>query len=256
MQDPHVVALRYRLEPTESLTFENPPAIEDETDAFRLHLENGVATFEMKEHFPSVDSSRNVVEPFLQAWELDTALRNGRREIRFKLEDAEVIDRNPPPPGSIRIFAETATATLKMGGSASAHVTRRHYPEPPKHFRVSPDVEILWWHYENYLNNREPLLPMAYLCLTLLEFRAGNRQKAASMYQISRNVLDTLSNLASRGGDERTARKFNSDSTLTPLTSAETAWIEAAIKAIIRRVGEIASNPSLPAMTMSDLPKL
>jgi hypothetical protein len=69
----------------------------------------------------------------------------------------------------------------------------------------------------------------------------------------SQSVLKKFSELASTRGDEKTARKGGVQQ---PLSAAETQRIEAAIKAIIRRVGEIDGNPSLPELTMSDLPPL
>jgi hypothetical protein len=53
-------------------------------------------------------------------------------------------------------------------------------------------------------------------------------------------------------GDEMTARKVDWGDAPLPLTSAETAWVDAAIKAIMLRVGD----PMLPLLTMGDLPPL
>lgn len=97
---------------------------------------------------------------------------------------------------------------------------------------------------------------MAYFCLTVIEAFAGNRKKAARSLRISREVLRTLGNLASNRGDEKTARKVWPRRALTPLSPQEAAWIEAAIKVIIRRVGEGRVNTSLLEITMSDLPSL
>jgi hypothetical protein len=256
MRDPHVASLRYRLVPGETVTFDCPPPVERETGPFRVRLEDGVATFEMLEHHASEETARRCVEEYLRAWEIDVALRSGRAEVRFEFEDADIIDRDPPPPGTgVVIYAKTATAKAHI---AAAHVTRSRYPEPPRAFVVSPDVETMWRRYEGYLEGREPLAPMAYFCLTVLVASAGGRKKAAEKYVISRSVLSSLARLATEVGDERTARKFDHLKDQRPHTGAEKAWIEAAVKALIRRAGERASNPgaSLPEFTMSDLPKL
>jgi hypothetical protein len=97
MRDPHVVALRYKVETTPTITFNNPPAVEAEASAFRLRLENDEVTIELKEHFPSIEAARIAVDSFLRSWELDIVLRFGRQEIKFAFEDADVIDRDPPP---------------------------------------------------------------------------------------------------------------------------------------------------------------
>jgi hypothetical protein len=256
MRDPHVVTLRYQLETVGSVSFENPQAIETETDLFQLRLENGIATLKLKEHFPSIAFTRNVVDEFFRAWELDSALVHGRRVIEFKFTDAEVVDRNPPPPGSPQVIELTGVASAAAFGSATLHVTRRLYPEPPTRLKMSPDVETLWQRYEGYLNNREPLPSMAYFCLTWLEAKAGSRDHAAKSYRIAKDVLRKLGELTALRGDEKTARKIKQGSTLVPLGSTEIKWIEASIKTVIRRVGEISSDPSLPVITMGDLPIL
>ena len=53
MNDPHVEKLVYQVETGERLNFQDPPPIEDETDTFHMILEDGVATFSMKEHYPT-----------------------------------------------------------------------------------------------------------------------------------------------------------------------------------------------------------
>ena len=256
MRDPHVASLRYKLETISTVTFNNPPPVKVETDMFLLYLENGKASVEMKEHFAAVEAARSVIDPYLRAWELDVALHLGRQEIKFIYEDAEVIDRNPPPPGSPQAIQLSGIALATSFGTATLTVARREYPLPPKHFRVNPDVDTLWHRFDGYNQGREPLLAMAYFCLTLLEARAVRRKNTVKLYRVHKAVLDKLGELTANRGDERTARKLKKASTLVPLTPTETRWIEAAIKAIIRRVGEIDANPSLDVLTMSDLPTL
>lgn len=256
MQDPHVVALLYKIETIATVRFDDPPAVEDETDAFRLRLEKGKATFELKDHFSSVEDARNTVDSFIRSWELDIALRFGRQEIKFVFEDAEVIDRNPHSPGSPLVIQTIGINSEEAFGVPTIIVSRREYPTPPRHFRVNPDVDTLWQRFEGYTQGREPLLSMAYFCLTLIETRAGGRKEAEKLHRIHIDVLSKLGNLTANSGDENTARKIRKTSTLVPVTKAETRWIEAAIKAIIRRVGEINSNTSLQIITMSDLPNI
>lgn len=257
MRDPHVVSLRYKLETVPTVTFNNPPPVKVETDAFLLCLENGRAFVEMKEHFAAVEAARSAVDPYLHSWELDVALRFGRQEIRFTYEDAEVIDRNPPPPGSPQVIQLSAViSATSSSGTATLTVARREYPFPPKHFRANPDVDTLWHRFDGYNQGREPLLAMAYFCLTLLEARAGGRKNAGKLYRVHKDVLSKLGELTASTGDERTARKLKETSALVPLAPTETRWIEAAVKAIIRRVGEIDANPSLDVLAMSDLPTL
>jgi hypothetical protein len=230
LRDPHVVALQYRLETEPNLTFENPPPVDDERDAFHLRLENGFAVFQLNHHFSKVEDARGAVDPYLRAWEIDAALASGQPEIRFIFGHADVVDRNPPPPGSYGVVAVEDVVAISAVGSVTVRVGRKQYPPPPRQFQVSPDVETLWQRYEGYLRGKEPLPAMAYFCLTMIEALAGRRKKAAKWLHISRTVLKMLGNLTSTRGDEKMARKVEKGRPLTPMSDREKAWIEAAIK--------------------------
>jgi hypothetical protein len=259
MRDPHVAKLRYRLVPVRTVSFDQPPPVEGETEWFRMRLADDIVTFEMVEHHDSEESARQRVEPYLRAWELDVALHFGHPEISFEFQDLDIIDRDPPPPGTGQmIHAKAVAGAIGVVGNVTVHVTRRQYPEPPQAFVVSPDVETMWHCYEGYLEGRERLADMAYACLTVLEGTAGGREEAAKTYGISKGVLGTLGRLTTEIGDEQTARKFNRLKERRPHTGAERAWIEAAVKALIRRVGEWAASPEAPRpqLTMNDLPEL
>jgi hypothetical protein len=258
MRDPHVAKLRYRLVTAETVSFDQAPPVEREAEAFRMRLADDIVTFEMVEHHASEESARTCVQPYLRAWELDAALRFGHREIGFEFRDADVIDRDPPPPGTAQVICPKPAVATATVGEVTLHFTRREYPEPPEGFVVSADVETMWHRYLGYLEGREPFISMAYFCLTVLEWSAGGRPEAAEQFGTDSEVLRTLGRLTSQVGDEETARKFNRQGERRPHTRAEKAWIEAAVKALIRRAGEWASNREAPRpqLTMNDLPKL
>jgi hypothetical protein len=254
MRDPHVKSLRYRLEIGKSVSYENPPPVEVDTHEFLIRLDKGILTCGLKEHYPSIEKARSVVEGFLRAWEIDAALISGRVEFNFVYENAEVIDRNPPPSDSIQIEVADTIITSEVS-SVENHAIYPKYPDPPKLFTLTPDVETLWQRYEGYLQGKEPLPAIAYFCLTLVEHNAGGRKPAATVYNIEFDILDELGKLTSRG-DEKTARKIKKGSTLIPLLPQEITWIEAAIKALIRRVGEYRPGVQLHKLKMADLPNL
>ena len=223
-----------------------------------MRLSEGVAKFEMKEHYASEEEAKSVVEEFLRAWEIDSALRIGGTGMLFAFERAQVIDRNPPPPGTVLVAVPTGRLTVRAH-APTVHVTRRAYPAPPAVFRVSPDVETLWQRYQFHRQGSEPLPGMAYFCLTRLEASAGGppkaREKAVTKYAIDKKVLDKLGELSSERGDPKTARKATAMARFH--TPAEVAWTESAIRAIIRRVGEVVAGATgLPVITMKDLPRL
>lgn len=254
MNDPHVVKLKYRLTTIDLVKFEDPEPINMEAEAFRIVLRDGLLVVEFKDHFSSVKSARATAESFLRAWEIDNALRMNRLEIRFVYEDAEVIDRNPSPDRALQtIQINGIDSQMSIGGDLVVSVARHSYPAPPEAFQVNTNVESLWQRYERYLNGQEPLLSMAYFVLTWLEDYAGGRDAAAHRFAIPARVLSTLGKLTANRGDATTARKRHAESA-TPLTGREKLWIEAVVKSIIRRFGQVDLGNTLDELEMDDLP--
>jgi hypothetical protein len=270
MSDLHVECLRYRLTVDETYgRFENPPPLEHETDTYRMWLEAGVLTIEMKEHHATVESARRRVENDLRAWELDAALARDHTWMRFDYDPsgAKIIDRDPPPPGqvSIAVGAVELSDLVCMTAVAAAPVFKE-YPKPPAMFEASLDVEGLFRRYERavWLDPTQ-MLSFGYVCLSYLEGTTGlkrrkSRNEAAIRYRIDLDVLNKLGDLVSTRGDLQEARKLDADATRSPLTPNEEAWVRAAIKMLIRRKAEYDHDPnaatSLPIITMSDLPTL
>ena len=211
----------------------------------------------MLAHHATEESARSVVEPYLQAWEIGHALRvGGEPEFHFEFVQADIIDRDPPPPGTGQVIEASAGIYGVTGVSAALSVERVSLPAPPSTFTMNADVETLWSRWRGYREGREPLQGMAYFVLTVLEMHGG-RPGASARFGIGAGVLSTMGRLASETGDAATARKAGAAA--RPLTPQETAWLEAAVLAIIRRVGEVAatgSAASSPLLTMADLPTL
>jgi len=264
MRDPHVESLRYRLKTFATTTYENPPAVKFIRDEFECHLNDGVLICHMREHYPTVGEAQRVVEDFLHSWEIKTALELGRGAMKFQFEDSHVIDRNPPPPGSSEFKYVSTSGGVKFTGSVTPihSITLREYPDPPIDFTVTPDVETLWQRYNNYLDGKEPLPSMANFCLTLVENKAGKKGKkgkreyAADLFKIDKPILKMLGNLTANRGDSMTARKIPEEGDLIPLSGKEIEWIKAAVKILIRRMGELANIQSAQRITMKDLPKI
>jgi len=255
MNDPHVVALHYNLKT--NLLFDHPSPVDSIQSEFDIHLQDGKLTATMKTHYASLSEAQRAVDPFLRSWEIRAALdwQLHGHEWRFVFDQPKIIDRQPTPgTASIAVFG-FVTATAK--DVASVVITQPQYAPPPKDFIVAPDVETLWHRYEGHLLGREPLLSMAYFCLSFLEWRAGGgRQKVLSLYSIDEPVRKRLGDLISERGDERTARKADKKVTqLLALQAHEEEWVRAVIRQLIIRVGEMASDPtrSWPVITLTSI---
>jgi hypothetical protein len=259
MRDPHVQSLRYRVIPAEGITYDNPPPVEWNTDDFHLTLCDDIATLEMQTHYPSEEDARQGIKTHLCAWEMYLALERGTPDFRFKFQSAKIIDRDPPPPGSPQIIQVPVAVARAVALPPTVSVTSRKYPDPPVDFAISPDVETMWFLFRSYLDDHVRLTDMAYFCWTVVE-GDDDLLGAAKRYSISRRVLRKLKELSSAVGTERTARKALPPDRRRPHTPQEKAWIEAAVKALIRRLGQYAhdSNREWPKVTMNDpqLPKL
>jgi hypothetical protein len=262
MQDPHVIAIHYRVEANETVTYVCPPPVEWSTAVFDMHLADGKATFTLKEHHASEQAARDQIEQFLRAWDLWMQLEHGSTEIRFVFERVDLVDRHPrppPKPGEVRIVGTVALGGATVAGTLTVHSIRHRYPDPPLSFRASPLVEDLWYLYDRYRSDRERLLPVAYSCLHLVLWEVnGDLKQAARRYRVSDNVLKKLRELTSYLGDARTARKLSKGSFVRPPTAEETHWIEEVLKAVIRQVGRHAADPdgNWPSLTIASFPAL
>jgi hypothetical protein len=66
----------------------------------RFDVREGKLIVEPADHFARKADARGVIEPFLRAWEIQADIDFNIGTIRFKFMRADVVDRDPPPPGS------------------------------------------------------------------------------------------------------------------------------------------------------------
>ena len=270
VNDPHVVALIYKLKPEPTVSFEEAAPLEDTINRFRLRLVDNILKVELLDHFSSQEKAMVEVQPFLRSWEIIFGLAQGRPSITFEFERAEIIDRNPPPMGSHQIIEAHGISSGEAFGNFTACAVHREYPKPPTNFVAAPDVETMWVRFSGYVARNEHLSSMGYMVLTVLEHGTAikrpvqparkpskQRLQAAQLYRIDIEVLNKLGTLTSDVGDEKTGRKMHV-SDRRAHTAPEIAWIEAAVKAITRRMGEYSCRPTsdFPQLTMAQLPSL
>lgn len=256
MRDPHVQTMHYEVSSGESISYRNPEPLSFSNHLGTFDLSDGKLRIVPTEHFPDEDDARRAVEPFLRAWEIEADLTSNIGMVRFKFDRTEVIDRNPPPPGSPQVIELKGASMVLVGGSVSVHVTCSKYPQPPETFRATPEVQHAYRRWLGYRSGKEPLQSMAYFVLTLLESAAGGRKSAARSFQIDVPVLGTIGRLSSTKGDESTARKAGPGNQFQELSGSEKQWLEEAMRRVIHRLGEHASGAPLVLISLRDLPSL
>lgn len=101
MHDPHVKAVYYTVSPEqEDVEYKDPPPVDWETDLATYRLEDGHLTAWPKGHYASAREASDALRSELDAWEAHADLIHGPRGLRFKYADADLVDRDPPPPGA------------------------------------------------------------------------------------------------------------------------------------------------------------
>jgi hypothetical protein len=100
----------------------------------------------------------------------------------------------------------------------------------------------MWYRYQGYVEGREPLAAMAYFCLTVLTSTTGGLPGACQTYGIYLPLLKELAALTSPQGGvaARTMQRLKGHD----YTQAERKWIDRVVRALIRRAGDYAANPS------------
>ena len=257
MNDPHVVALMYRIEHGPSINYAAAPPMAHEEAKFGISIEGMKVTFHLKEHFATWESARESIEPYIHAWELTAALNGRPGHFYLTFLTPKIIDRNPTP-GTLAVSAFLPPVTASVNLSVITNATS--YPPPPVGISLdadNPDVVAMFDRYQGYCSGKEPLPSMAYFSLTMLEYRLhGGHIAAAKKYGISRGVLTKVADIVSSKGGRAGARK--AAGVPEDMTLEEKRFVEAAVSVMIRRVAEVAYGGVTPEhqITMADLPKL
>jgi len=257
VRDPHVQTMHYAIGSGEGISYRDPEALSFSNHLGDFDLVDKELRIKPTEHFSDEGEARTAIEPFLRDWEIEADLKSNVGAIRFTFERVELIDRDPPPPGSPRVIElKAALSAFATTASASLHLTYTRYPQPPQTFRATPEVQHAYRRWIGFRSGKEPLQSMAYFVLTLLESVARGRQSAARTFQIDSAVLGTIGRLSSTKGDESTARKAGPDVQFQELSGAEKQWLEEAVRRVIHQLGQRASGAPLALLSMDDLPSI
>jgi hypothetical protein len=260
MRDPHVERLHYKIGTGERFSFASPAAVDFSNHLGQFSLAEGTLVVRMSDHFADEDSARAFIEPFLHAWQIDAELTQDPGAIQFKFLKSDIVDRDPPQGNLSMTLRATGTSRVEVTELVTRQVGQTIYPGAPVSFRFTPEVDVAYRRWLAFRQGREPLQSAAYAILTLFEGLAGGgkhaRKHAAKAFGIDTAIFDTIGHLSSEKGDALTARKLKSHMALQQLSGAESAWLDRALRLLIRRLGDHGSGATLQRVTMSDLPKL
>ena len=252
MNDPHVVALHYKIDHASWVDYSGAGAFDRREDAFDVHVEDGHVHFTMKTHFATERDARCLVEDYVRSWELHAVLEVGPDMFRLRFDWADIEDRSPTL-GVVSLAARPITATVTMS-KAQLIVSPSTYPSPPAtSLERSPDVESMLRRYLRYFEDRERLPEMANFCLTVLVASAGGRAAASQRYGIAKRILNRVGILCdSKGAEDARKAKGREHA----LTQEEKQFLEHVVRAMIRRVAELAHDPgaSFRQLTSDEFP--
>jgi FAD/FMN-containing dehydrogenase len=151
---------------------------------------------EPKTHFATADEARAVVQPVLNAWELDAGLKNDPGALRFVYLRPEIVERNPPP-GSAVLHAQTGDYVL-FGEEVALRWNRNEYPAPPAGLVVSTEVDAMYDRFSRYKAGQVPLGPMADFCRTVFgaydshPFEIAADEGMARLWELRREMAYAL----------------------------------------------------------------
>lgn len=267
MNDPHVVALIYRVAHRKSVHYDNAgPLRYSDAPEFELTVEDNTARFEFKTHYASKGEALEAVEPFIDHWEFEASMRFGPGNFELGFKEAEIIDRNPSPPEPRKegFGASAVPPVLNVGGSAvfsgltaSGGVAfgSPRYPPPPGGGSVDlkdPCVVKMQSKYNKYCLGRVEQPAMAYFFVDALEEKYGDLAAAAKACGVSRGVLKEIKALSSYKGGEASRKADGFDK---EFTREEKRFLNLAIPKIILRVAQVAADNSQrhPKITKGNL---
>ena len=250
MNDPHVVALRYRVHHHDRVDYGRAEPLAFDTPEFHVEVKDLKTRFELKQHYATKEEARQAVEPFIQNWEFVSSLSRDPGCFHLEFDGAEIIDRRPSP-GVVHASAGAARFKFSVPparGKAYANA----FPQPPSGIdSTHREVVVLFHRYERYKAGKEPLTSFAYYCCTEIEQSGGGRSGTARQYKLHSKLLRRIGELSStKGGTE--ARKAQGAG--SPLTEDERRFLERAVVRLIRRVAEYHASPGcLPEITIGDI---
>lgn len=255
MADPHVEALHYLFKSRQPLDkFDEAQPLNVVLADFDCELADGKLVARPRLHLAFEQDARAALEPMLRSWEQAAFVSALNYRIAFVFDYAEIIDRSPGP--NVTVYPGTARASA-IAMDASVSRSNRTYPSPDPAFVATPLSDWMVERLRRVRDHEAELVATAYNILTKgEESGVGQRRKrdaAALVWGVELAVLDKLGELTGRR-DPQHGRKQGAIP--EPVTQKELEWILAASTALVRRSGELGTQPGLPVITMASLPPI
>src|SRR5439155_17286011 len=152
--------MHYAVGSGEGISYRDPEPLSFSSHLGDFELVDKELRIKPTEHFSEEEEARAAIEPFLRAWEIEADLKSNFGAIRLTFERVELIDRDPPPPGSPQVIEAKAAALAFATASVSLHLTCRRYPQPPQTFRATPEVQHAYRRWIAFRSGKEPLQSM------------------------------------------------------------------------------------------------
>lgn len=228
-----IIALVYKIVQHDRVDYSKAAPVSIKEEKFRVQIEGNKVRFNLNERFLTVDSARDSVKEFIEAWEISEGLH--RNTDCFKLKFLYSIDDSPikelcPVQFSFRVSEASVTLSVP------------HFPSAPKGLRVDPKVSFMYHRYMYYRQNRDTLLNVANLCEGVLRKKFKNRKMAASKMFVDYDFLKKIGYLAANKGGKLEARKVAGAD--NELTKEERHFLEEATRQLILRYAEVLTSPN------------
>ncbi len=269
MNDPHVVSLTYKMSHIGNVDYSKarPLTADDPAGRFTAEVTQDTVVFRLHEHFATEQEARDLIDPIADAWSISAGLRGWPGEFDLEYNWAQIVDRSLPPSTSVFCIPPCRSILTTY---APTFVVTRNLPGLPEKFVASDPIRWMYDRYRAHREKKETVGAVSYYCLTVLEGFFGaepedqtrqrrpskRRVHAAQKLKVDVEVLKKLGDLSSEHGGS-TARKWIGRD--KPYTPQEREWLDACIRMLIRRAGEVepVGDPAeLPQITMADLPGL
>lgn len=153
----------YSLRYAEGVDYENAPIKEEEFQDFYVSLNKNEIIFKFKNYISTLEAAKEKVSIFLRNWEIFICLEGGPDEIKCLFRAAEKSDdqeETNPSDSKTNIKEVYISEGVVVAEKVIVDISHGKFPNFPKMFARSPDVDSMYYRYKGYRLGRENLTAM------------------------------------------------------------------------------------------------